>query len=472
MRSSWSWRSRRPETLDSWVVGLCTLMLYVVLQRDALHPPDAHRFLQQVWAGDTATHHFLYLRAAAVLGKVTAMFGLSVFQSMLLLSALGGSVAAVAAHRTMLLLGLPRHRAHAGAWLAAMSPTVLYFATTVEIHVPFLALANLAWWSAATVVASPRGAHLGGAIRTGLFSALCAGMHATGHLVLVPIAALFWLRGRPFVETLLLAGTHAVAILGLAWILTGGTQYLHSSAGLLTVSSWQLDPGVVASAVWTEWLFAFLPISFIALLSLFWREHRRCGLVLHASLLPYLAVSCAVLRGVSERGAYVVPMVIPLAWLATRLLPVAGCVLAAVAGLIVGVHQNGPLHAHAATEEYARDVLLCDRSDRIHVFLGGSEADAFGRGAPSVRSSAIEILGAARGMGEEYFPALCASWDQSLAEIRAAGRRPVFTAAALAFLRAEPGGLLSRMMRDYVDPRCTWQPVGHGSFEAFEPRPR
>lgn len=464
----------RPATRDTLLVAVGSLLLYCLLHREALHPPDSHRYLQQVFHGDVVSHHFLYLRCAVVFARMTMPFGLDVFASMLLFSALGASLAAAVGHRALLCLSLDRTRAHLGAWIAATCPGVLYFATTVEIHAPFLLLANAAWWSAAAASDASARRNLPGAVRTGVVTALAAGFHATGHALLGPLVLLLWLRGRRIVDAAVVVATHGVAIWLLAVVVTGGTQSLRASAG--TLGGGVLSGLFVRDAfgiLWNEWLRAFLPVSMVGLYTLVAGPVRRDSLLVHLALVPYLVIAVAMLKGIVEYGAYVLPMALPLAWLSVRALPLRLAALCLLIGLGSGILLMQPFREDPAEAAYAADALACDREQGIHVFAATkSEVDALARCAPSIPSEWILMLGAARDLPAEMFPALCESWDQSIARIVAGGRRPVFTAATLDYLRQEPGGLLSRMMKEHVDQRFAWHPVDHGTFQAFEPRTR
>jgi hypothetical protein len=470
-RAAWS---PRRQTLDSLGIGAGCLLLYLLLHREALHPPDAHRFLQQVSAGDVASTHFLYLRLGVAFTAVMRAFGMDVFGSMLCLSALGGSIAAVAGHRTLLSLGASRHQAATGALLAATSPGVFFFATTVEIHAPFLAVANLALWSGAASCTS-RGADRWGVVRTGLVTAMATGVHATGHLLLAPIGILFWLRGRRFRDAVTLATSHCVGIVTLSWLVAGGCWPIGASAGalldgmgsgLLVGEAWRIS--------WNEWLRPFLPVSVLALVALLVSGRlRRDAMLVHVALVPYLVTAVALLKGTVEYGAYTLPMSMLLAWLAVRMLPRWTAWPCLGIGLVTAVLLAGPLRQDPAEARYASDALVLDhREGGIEVFAADQdEIDALGRCAPSIPTTWVLSFGLARAMRSEMFPVLCATWDQLMAGVGARGHHAVFTPGALAFLRAEPG-LLARLMKEHVDITVAWRPTGFGSFRGFALEPR
>lgn len=461
----------RPETRDSLWIGLGTLLLYALSWRERLHHPDAPHYLGCVFRGELASHHFLYLPLAATFRTLLAPFGCDVFVSMLALSVVGGCVASVMAHRTLLELQVPRLRAVLGALLVATCPGVFFFATTVEIHAPFLAVANAAWWSAAAASRETKRRDLAGVFRTGTLTAIAAGVHATGQLLLWPLAVLLWLRGRRIGAALVLVATHLVVVRVLGWLVTGSTKFLDSSGGLL--QSALTIPVAVSDALaiaWHEWLLAFLPMSVVALVCTFLGPHRRLAIAVHLALLPYLGACIVVVKGLVEHGAYVLPMALPLAWVVVRALPVRGSLACIAIGTAVALWIMAPFRQPASERAFAADALVLEQQSPMWVLTGSvDEVQALARDATSIALSNVVIMAAAGGLGDDMLPVLLAAWDESIVKARAGGRRMVLTRSALDFLRHPDGGQLVRMMA-MVDARYEWHPVEHGAFQGFEPR--
>lgn len=454
-------------------VGFCAL--YAACAREALHPPDAARFIQQAHAHDlNEHHHFVYNRIACAVAAGASTFGVSAFAALRALSAIGGALAVAFAHRAFLRCGLEVRRATSGALLVGACPALGYYATTVEIHAPHLASVALAFWSLAAAV-DPRGGEarqLFGAARTGLLTGLSATIHSTGHLlVFVVVVPLLRSRQRALAIAALL-GAHALACSLIAMLAGEGVVRAQASYIVPFLS----DPpsvAAVARSLWHEWLVALAPIAGVGLLACVRGRAAVEARWLHLAFVPYFVTTVVLLRGVVlDHGSYVLPLAVPLAWLCARLVPPRFAWALAAFGLGIAWYSLPPTAGLARQRQFGDAVVAFDRATPVRILGLTAEVDAVARQAPAIPAGSLLVLHAMRGRPLDFLPALTAAFDQQVNATFAAGRVPLLTAAGAAWLRSAPGDLLWRLYAEHIEVRYRLEPVDRGALAGWLLRPR
>lgn len=175
---------------------LASLALYLVLGQGVLYG-DGAEFMVLLHDGAAGhKNHLAYLpmlRAAAALG---APLGLSEFVCARACSQLGAALGVGLLFLTGRRFGLGRKDAAWVAALVATTPSLVFFATVVEVHAPYFAYLGLAWLATAHLVRRPtsqRGALLGAACGLAYLG------HASGLVLPAPLLLLAALVTAPHV---------------------------------------------------------------------------------------------------------------------------------------------------------------------------------------------------------------------------------------------------------------------------------
>lgn len=320
---------------DGWVLAGALLVLYCLLGQNSLYKVDGHSLLWLSKLGETQhSYHTLYLPGLELLKSVCAPLGLGLYETARLYSALGTALGMLFVHAACRQLNLSRLGCNVGTLLLGTSPAVVFFATVVEVHGPFWAFAGLAWLGAARLL---RTRH---PLATPLIGA-CFGLaflsHPTAALMVFMLPALYALGARslpdsePFslprcaIATALAGVSMGVFILVvprvLGW-LTGAEADASSAWFMLTnyPGDELLAPVRTLEIAAEEWLLPFVPASLLALWAACGRELRTPALLLLAGLIPHLLVAQLMLKGYSERGAYLLPAALPTMLLALEVL--------------------------------------------------------------------------------------------------------------------------------------------------------
>ncbi|MEZ5990336.1 MAG: hypothetical protein R3F30_14690 [Planctomycetota bacterium] len=293
--------------------------------------------------------HPLFLPIARVLAAPLLALGVSPFRCLTLVSALGTACGLFALGRAAARLAVPARERAVLLLAIAACPSVLFFATVVEFHGLFLAFAALAWRAAVGLerwLAQPdgsaveagrrRGRVLGAGAVLGVATAVAAMVHGFGQLLIVVLPC--WVvarRGRDWRGALaplaVACATHVA--LGLAVSVAsggaGGRQLGYFAPFLADLAPVrELAAGLV-----DEWLLAFLPLSLTCFLV---AGRARERLVLGLAVAGYLVLTWILTPGLSERGAYLHPLVFPAAVLALAS-PRRLLLVLVAAGLALGV---------------------------------------------------------------------------------------------------------------------------------------
>jgi hypothetical protein len=435
----------RTETL---LLGVGAALAFALLPQARLHGTDVFWLLR--WLDEPIVHpqHPAYLPLARGLRWLLQPFGVDGHALLLLFSALGGGIAVAGLHRAALLLCGDAAFARGAALIAAGTPALLHFATTAELHAPFAAAMAWCTWAAVRQANAPTAR---AALVTGL---LCGGatlLHATGHLMLPCIAVAVWWchRGRGARWALghlaLLAAAHgglwAAVFLATRQPLPNaplGHPAAYFARFFADMHFWpDLWP-----TIWIEWIVSYAPISLLWLAALAVPRLRGLALLLVPALAAYVFASVVLIHAVTdERGAYLLPLLLPMAALSLGALPRRAWPWLAAATLLAGALLRGepgrelPDHAFGrAAAAYARQAptvfLVADVPEMDGAFLADLQLDlvvAFKEEVDLERTA-----GAAVTLTQEQL----AAWLELHAHrARARGARLVVTDLAVAWLQ-------------------------------------
>ncbi len=348
---------------ETLLLAIGAFGLYVAFGQAALHGTD-WRWLV-LWLDEPgAVHpqHPGYLPAARAVRWLLQPLELDVHAALLVFSALGAAIAVAGVHQATLGLARDRAFARTAALLAIFTPALFHFGTVVELHAPFAGVMAFA------VSSAVRWAHSGSpgaAVRTGVLVAVATLMHATGQLLVPTIAiAVWWARRdrgfwRGLESAALFAVTHALVWGGIFAAMRLLGHLPAAVAGFAAVPDdpaapqqplaylvrWLRDMNLFAQLPPTalvEWLLPFAPLSLVAFVA--WRRpDLRAWLALFsAALASYLIVTVALVHAATdERGAYLLPLLLPAAWLALLAVPRRGWPLLVVLALAAGFLFRG-----------------------------------------------------------------------------------------------------------------------------------
>ena len=344
-----------PRLADGLLCGLGALLVYLLLAQQSFYHTDGIFIVKRLLAGDELhNNHFLYMPLLMALHWATRPLGLAAHDAALLFSALGVAAAVVLAHATCRSLGTTRARA---VWVAATFACcgpVLFFATVIEFHGPFLAFAQLAFWADVRFAHRPNPTRL-------LFVAVAGALAFTAHtsaLLLPALLAPWFVAQRVAAGRSAAVGWAAAAIVGhlvavfltLRLLLAIGfpefpPSYDRRRLGEMSLATLAHLPRLA----WDEWWWPLLPASLAMPAALFARGTRGRGLALACGVGAFLALCLTLLVDPPrpERGAYLLPMAFAAVLLILELAPaVPVFVLTAVLGVngVVEHDCKGPTY--------------------------------------------------------------------------------------------------------------------------------
>jgi hypothetical protein len=317
-----TWRSRRGSLAESLAIGVLAFCLFRACRQAALHGHDVPSLLAGLDRPDVL--HALHPGYFATIRALARLTGVSGWELLCLASALGAACFAVGVHRAA-AVAAPADpvRARFVTAIAVLSPAVVHFATVAELHAVFLGWVALAWWCCQrAVVVPPAASWRGWLLLAGAAAGWAATVHATGLLLAVMLPS--WLMVEPgdrAVGERLRGGLWLAFALGVSWMIG-----FHGLRSMGTAAD--DDPGryfaeflphgnllaELGGTILNEWLEPFLVGSVVGAVGLVHRELRRRTLVLLALALVYALATASLLHGhLDERGAYVLPLALPLA---------------------------------------------------------------------------------------------------------------------------------------------------------------
>lgn len=461
---------------DGVLLALAALAIYLLLAQEALHGLDVHVHVFFLSHGRLEhPFHLLYMQIIGAAWPPLRALGLGPHHAIRLLSALGMALWVYAAHRTAARLSLSRRDAALLAALCAVPPAVVFFATVPEIHGLFSAFAGLAWWVWARLLQVPS---VPRALALGATTALAASVHATGHLLfgLCAAGALGQLWPRPPWRALCAGAlAHAAGASLIAWALRparGGGSLADQVAFLRDYAA---DPHAwsnVGRVVVDEWFLAFAPMSVLVFAGLAVRGARPFAVFTTISLLVYLGCAYALLDEINERGAYLLPLALPAAWLTLRAFGHRTALVAAAVSLGLAIAQV-VRHDHVAPADWVQGLvelagpkapgILCRDVD---------EQAAITRALPEAPFVRVDSLMATADRGEAALPEFCAMFDGLVQQFEAQGRATFITAAAYETMLGSGRPFFARFLHEHVEQRFAVERVSRRGFTALRVRSR
>lgn len=317
-----------------WIWPAAVFALCAALGQTTFYPIEGTQWdgLQLIYnfleRGNLAhPHHPLYLPLARLFLDATAWSGLGIHRRLTLFSALGVAGAVFLAGLAARRAGLGEGRVLLVQALVALSPAVVFFGTVVELHGPFLFFAFLPFVAAEGVLeARGRRALVLGALAGGL-TWLAALAHSTGNLLAPLVACWLLARGGGFAPAAALVATHLLLLFAgtpLLFALLGADPGTGTGRSLEWLSD-KLHFDRPLFRLWTalrdEVLISHPPLWLALLLPLVRRYGRRALVFGALGLLPYAFLIVFGLpdplsgEPIYEHGSYLLPLVLPAAWL-------------------------------------------------------------------------------------------------------------------------------------------------------------
>ena len=315
-------------------LGLVAAALYVLLRQDTTHQYDIYWMLPKL--RDGLTHYPRHPLVFPILDALVSMldgWG-SLHERFKIANGLcTGAAVAIFTHAAYVLRANLRQAALVGITFALL-PTTVRFATLAELHGVFLPFAAIAIWQACRMVKAPIAYRPLQGFVLGLLTAIAAGVHGTGHL-LVGVTGLLlvisWWHCEPIAQRALglrkliatvvtLVATHAIASKLLTISITAPVD---AQWQVIAHEAHTID-GVFATIA-GELLWPLLPVSFLWPLALL-QKPRTLAAVFALSLPAYLVTCqlllCAPTLGYTfhENGAYLEPIAFFAVLIAVRLL--------------------------------------------------------------------------------------------------------------------------------------------------------
>jgi hypothetical protein len=386
-----------PALLLGGLAALC----YVLLRQPTCHEYDVYWLLPRLLEGDLVDAR--HLLALPVLDALASLLDgvLTLHERLKIVCGVCvGAAVAILTHAAWVLHRDLRLALAAGAVWASL-PATVHFATMFELHGPFLPFAAAAMWTSCRIVAAgPRSGPRAAAV-LGALTALAAGVHATGHL-LVPVLAC-WLalewraagrRWRAVVGALAcFVAAHAAAhsLLGAAVLPPGAGAPAAESIAVLAVLGGGLQDAwrVVAG----EWLWPFAPVS-----ELWLAGCRGVARPLATALAAAVAAQLALCQWMlvtpigyvyREFGAYQLPIAFLAVLLTVRAFGGAGRLAVLAAALVASAWAWSHPSKQLPDRSFGALALQHLQHDPVRLLLGQAEFDgafeqwaADPRGAP------------------------------------------------------------------------------------------
>jgi hypothetical protein len=342
------------ESMPSHILGIgwgvAALLLYLSLGQRALYAEDGFFILASLQTGAWQnTSHEAYLPLLQGFARLVEGLGWSSIRTVTALSATGSAIGVLFTHAGLRAAGCPPRQAQAATAAVALTPAVAFFATAVEYHGLFFGFAQAAFWATVRFARQPT---LGRAAVLAVAMATAALMHSTGWLL--PVALLpFWLataeRRAPGLAVGVGLGFALTVAIGVWAARAVGVGLVPPVGPLTVIERW---PEAVASlrhvplVLLREWLLPLAPLTLLAGWASLHAGVRSVALGCLVTAVGY-AVPCAVILSdrLCEHGAYLLPCVGPLAFVAARrfdwrVVAAGALVGGAISGQRLAVHDR------------------------------------------------------------------------------------------------------------------------------------
>jgi hypothetical protein len=368
------------------------LAAYVLLRQETVHGLDWRCLV--LWLeepGVVHPQHPGYLPIARGLRWLLQPLGLDAYRVLCAFSALGAALAVAGVHRASMALLGDRTFARTAAFLVMWTPALFHFGTVAELHAPFAGVMALA---IASAVRQARSGSPGLAVCTGALTGAATLMHATGHLLVPGIGVAVWWasRARGFWRclngALLFATTHALlwagVFAGMRMIghlpapVVGFTGAADDPTGLdnplAYLAGWWRDVdliGQLSPTVLVEWLLPYAPFSLLVFVAFRVRSLRIWAAGFSVALCVYLLVTVTLVHAITdERGAYLLPLVVPAVWLSLLAVPRRAWPWLAVLTVISGFAFRGEPGRQPPDRPFGRAAMTMAKSHPTTFFVG------------------------------------------------------------------------------------------------------
>lgn len=373
-------------------LGVLAALVYAMTWQGTLHGTDWRWFV--LWLDEPGVVHQQHPGFLVVANALRVLLGwldLDAYATLRVMSILGGALAVMGIHRIATALGGGARRARFAAALATVSPALWHHATVVELHAAF---AGCMVWSLVFTAAWLRGGRARDVVLAGVCSGAAVLMHATGHLLVVMIAAAAVRYGRgagcgSLVRRLsVFAGVHAatwgILFFTLRAVGNAPASTLGDVAGNDTLGS--TDPfdyilrsldtidfaGQSGPTLLHEWVQPFAPWSVLLLVALVVGRHRLATVLLHLVLAVYLAFTMILVQGVTdERGAYLLPLVAPAVLLALELVSPRWWPVLFIAAVACGMAWRGEPGRAPPDRAFGRAAVTLAAARPVVFFVAG-----------------------------------------------------------------------------------------------------
>ena len=238
---------------------------------------------------------------------------------------------------------------------------------------------------------------------------------------------------------------------------------------------WKIEvfehPGAALLVLWDEWLLAYLPISILWLRAFF--VARRSACVVLIALLPYLALSIALLAVYREFGAYQHAVVWLIAWLTVRTWPWPVRLVAVVLGVTIAAWRINLSDERARVTAYATGLAQVTGAAEPLLIIGGSSD--YEHCFIARPETAFENLADPRYADATTVVAAAARLDAAIDAHRGRGGRVFLTAGAIDLLgrsaqRVPESGFATLFA--HLQARYRTDTVAADPFRAVELTPR